>query len=388
MTEQHAGPKGPSLEFPIPIKPGSPNGEGRGGNPKTTDDLYNDVMVAMKKNVELVGAARASKIVGTPDEGDQPARPETDGRSAVRPFQDLNDAAQIFGINFSQMMEQKATETQALREATDTKDREIHELRLNALTEMEERIRNVATERRGGGGDLGSMLGLGELDPEVRRRIQERALRLDQRPEEDHGEPKQPTLFTLDWFKQWGDLEPSVQAVARMFGMIPKEEAGSNQQAGSMVTMEDVRSGKVPTELVVSLRKVETEADLERVRIEKEDARENRRLDIFGQISTTLKDNVGDFFSTVRDLATEHGEAAEREGARGTGRGGSPELMGIKCEDCGYVFRVEQELEHYTCPSCGVGLDVTPALKPTLDEKPATNGRYIRQGEHGKVLSV
>ncbi len=390
MTEQTAGPKGPTLDFPIPMRTGSPTGGGPEGKPKTTDELYNGVMEALKKNVELVGAARASRIVGTTEEEGQSGKPETDGRSALRPFQELNEAAQLFGVNIGELMAQINAEKQALRDATDAKDREIHELRLKDLTQTEDRIRNIAkgfAEHRGGGGDLGTAMGLGELDPDVRRRIQERAFRLDGPPSGDGGEPKQPTPFTLEWFKQWGELEPSVQAVARMFGMIPKEEAGSNQQGMPMVTMEDVRSGNVPTDLLISLRKVESEAELEKIRIDKEDARENRRIDVFGQLSTTLKENLPDAWAAIRDVAAEHAEAAESEGARGTDRGVRSRLKGIRCGDCGYEFGVEEELERYTCPRCGVNLDASPE-QPTLAERATPNADQVTQGEHGEELRV
>jgi len=384
MTEKE-GPKGPAL-YPIPLRPGSPTG-GEQGKPKTTDDMFNEVMETLKKNMQLEGAARASKAYSMSSDGAKGGTPETPERSAVRPFQDLNDAAQIFGINFAQMMEQKDIETRALREATDSKDREIHELRLRSLTEMEERIRNAAAERRGGGGDLGTGLGLGELDPDVKRQIQERAFRLDGQSRADGGEPKQPAVFSREWFKEWGGLQQDIEGFAKSMGFSRRNEGDDHQQPASLVTMNDIKSGSIPIELALGLRKVEVDADLERTRIDKEDARENRRLDIFGQMSTTMKDNLPDLFAAIRDLASEHEQAAGRDVARGNGRGGLSGLKGMKCSDCGYQFAIEEELERYTCPRCGEGMDTNPA-QTTTDERPIEAASLVTRGENGEELSV
>jgi len=396
MTEQPAGPKGPSLEFPIPIRASSPTGGGPGEKPKTVDEMYKGIMETLDTNLKMEGAARVGKAYSTSPAGDQAARPETDGRSAVKPFEELDQAAKIFGIDFNRLMERKDDEIQALRDATDAQSREVHELRLKELTQTEDRIRNIAKgfaeNRAGGGGDLGATMGLGDLDPEVRKALQERAFGLS-KPDRDGGEPKPPAPFSIAWFKEWEELAPGVRSVARMFGMVPKDEAGSNEMAIPMVTMDDVRSGKVPIELAISLRKVESEAELERMRIEKEDARENKRIDVFGQLSTTLKDNLPDAFAAIRDLAAEHAEAAEDGGPGGADRGEVTVLKGIKCEKCGYEFRVEQELEHFSCPRCGVDLDVdleppTTAEQPATAEEPATNVTHVTQGEDGAVLRV
>lgn len=375
------------MRLPLKLRLGNDPGGAGETTKKDPNDTYNEVMETLNRNLQMEGAARASRAYSASADGGNSGRPETVERSAVKPFQDLSEAAQIFGLNFGELMTQKNDEAKALREATDAKDREIHELRLKEITQMEERIRNAAADRRGGGGDLGAAMGLGELDPEVRKSMQERALGLNTPPTREDREPRQPAPFTAEWIAQWDVLKPGMEALGRMMGMVPKDEAGSNQQTPTMVTMEEIKSGSVPIELALGLRKQEIEAKLEETRIEREDAREIKRIDVFGEMSRTVRDNAPDLISAVRDLAAEHGHAAELEGARGTNRGGVLRMKGIRCEECGHEFRVEQGLEQFTCPSCGENLEMNPGEPPQEEEPQPDRGQVIK-GEHGEELSV
>ena len=60
MPEQEANPE-PRMRLPIRLKADQPpSGKGTREKPKTTDDLFNEVMETLKKNMQLV-AARASR---------------------------------------------------------------------------------------------------------------------------------------------------------------------------------------------------------------------------------------------------------------------------------------------------------------------------------------
>ena len=61
MPEQEANPE-PRMRLPIRLKADQPpSGKGTREKPKTTDDLFNEVMETLKKNMQLVAAARASR---------------------------------------------------------------------------------------------------------------------------------------------------------------------------------------------------------------------------------------------------------------------------------------------------------------------------------------
>ena len=61
MPEQEVNPEH-RMRLPIRLKADQPpSGEGPREKPKTTDDLFNEVMETLKKNMQLVAAARASR---------------------------------------------------------------------------------------------------------------------------------------------------------------------------------------------------------------------------------------------------------------------------------------------------------------------------------------
>jgi len=386
------------LRLPVKLKaePGGKAGGEKPEEPQTAEEMWKRLRETLEQNIKLVGAARATREFMFSPSGDGAEKP-----SAVRPFQELVEAAKLFGVDFGGLMARMSEEARALREATDAREREIHELRLKELAAMEERIKNAAAEtarvREGEkgkglpfgfdgldpdvkrrieerafglvepaakGGSVGTLLGLEGLDPDVKRRIEERAFGLVEpaKPSEDS---KQPAPFTPEWFAQWGQMRPAIEEFARMMGFVSREEAqagrGNSQQP--LVSMADVAGGKVPLELALGLRRLELEDRRETLRLEREHEERKERNRIFSGIRETIDKNAPDAIAALRDMARGHNLAAEIEGSGGPEALEQPRLKGIRCSECGYEFAVAEERESYRCPGCGATLK-TPGQQP------------------------
>jgi len=350
------------LPVKLKVEPSTAKGEEKSEEPRSSEEMWDRLVKTLERNINMVGAARATKeFMGVSPEEKAQKEPQ----SAVRPVQELVEAAKLFGVDIGALMDRMSQEAKALREATDAKEREIHELRLKELTQMEQRIKDTAAEMakvRESGNErkgLGGILGLEGLDPDVKRRIEERVFGLvepERRPSEDS---RQPAPFTKEWFDQWGEMKPGIEALARMLGYVPREEVererGNNQQP--LVSMSDVTSGKVPVDVVLGIRRLELENERERLRIEREDERARERNRILAGLRETIDKNAPDAIAAVRDLAGQHNREAEIKGAQAPEALEQPRVKGIRCSECGYEFLVSQELESYHCPSCGARLE-------------------------------
>ncbi|MFH1485535.1 MAG: hypothetical protein ABIH46_05645 [Chloroflexota bacterium] len=353
------------MRLPLKVESGRPSeSEEKKDGAKTPGSMAVEVMQVLKDNIQLEGAARASRAYSTAEE-----KPPREERSAVRPFEELVEVGKMFGVNYGEMMAQKSEELRAMRTAADARDKELHELRFKELTQMEERIKETAARAAGDGGrkGLGGFLGRDGLEPTVKQRIEERVFGLVQPGGADSREPKQPAPFTSEWFKEWGELKPGMEAFARMIGFIPKEDAQSKEPS-SLVTMSDMATGKIPIALALGLREQELKADLERLRIEREHERELKRTEVLGDIGNTLKANVPDAIAALRDMAGQHNLAAAFGGTGNSARTVEEPTQaiqprGIRCSECGQEFAVEEGVEQYSCPGCGADLGM-PAEQP------------------------
>lgn len=389
------------MRLPTRLKAGTPTGAVDG---KGSQDPYEVFMENLNQNIKMEGAARASKAYTA--SGDEKPK---EAPSAVRPLEELNQAAKVFGIDFAALMIRKDEEIKALRESTDAREREVHELRLKELTTLEDRVKSTAAEtalRRGGSGDIGGTLGIGELDPEVKRKIQERALGLNEpedgasrkglssflgldgldpdvkrrveervfglnQPSGDGREPKEPGMFTPAWFGQWGELKPQIEAFVRMIGFVPREERESDGHPAPLVSMADVRSGQIPISLAIGLAKVDGDIELEKIRIGREHDVEMKRVELLADINRTVRENAPDAFAAFREAVGQHTQEADSGGVGRHEVGEGVVLKGIICSECGYRFGVGQDLESYNCPSCGAVLPTSANEEAAPREEPA-----------------
>jgi rubrerythrin len=388
------------LRLPVKLKAEPSEGKAGGEKPKepqTAEDMWKRLSETLERNINMVGAARSTREFMFSPGGDGAEKP-----SAVRPFQELVEAAKLFGVDFGGLMARMSEESRALREATDAKEREIHELRLKEYAAMEERIKNAAAEtarvregEKGKGlpfgfdgldpevkkrieervfglaepsakaGGFSALFGLDGLDPEVKKRIEERVFGLTPPAGGDSQKPAQPAPFTQEWFEQWGQMRPAIETFVRMFGFVSREEvqAGRGNSQQPLVSMEEVAGGKVPLELALGLRRLELEDRRETLRLEREHDERMERNRIFSGIRDTIDKNAPDAIAALRDMAREHNRAAEIVGPGGPEALEGPRLKGIRCSECGYEFAVAEERESYRCPACGATLK-TPGQQP------------------------
>ena len=111
------------------------------------------------------------------------------------------------------------------------------------------------------------------------------------------------------------------------------------------------------------LVKLFLENDRETLRIQNEDARENRKLRVLEETKDIIKDNIPDAIGAVKDFAQRHNQEAGGEKGEKKDTAGAPmsRVIALACATCKKEFGLPQRPEpgqHLTCPYCKADLEV------------------------------
>jgi len=354
--------------LPIPLR--TPEGK---APVVESDTVYDKLIGRMTKTAEVLSAIQINKAMG------DAVKTDTNGQKPASPFSDMIEAGKALGLNYSEIMKELREGATAAGQAATQAEQTLHEEREAHLTAQLERIEAKAKETASKPApDLGEAMGVGQLTPEVKTKLQMRMFGIRDGTEPVAEKPAAaPTALDVlgSFFTSMDSIRDGMGKMALMMGFVPRDQVVAATPAQGLLAIKDL--GNVPPSFAIEWRKMDLEDAREQRKITLTDENEKRRLRMLEEAKNLVTENLGDFIGAFRETARTYNaqgsgvpvgnkplEEAAPNGAKPepAAAAEAQETLVLACAGCKGQFMVlrAQLKPQMFCPHCGVQVALTP----------------------------